>query len=222
MSTFSSIVVFATHSSRILSTSNISTCRHCQSLWALKTTIALQIQQDAVPSSTFDIHRLVERKCICGRHSLRPCWRRSQSASSFDSIPFVSLLVHMVIPASTQLHHGAACNIVSPVRLRRFNSVVPLRPCSTRPHCRATSKHSLPICQAQAAAVAEQSAPSSPAKRPRSPAKKGRKKASNTEDDTVDTGEPGKRVVIVGGGWAGKSGQFQTLCRHAPVFIRQP
>lgn len=147
---------------------------------------------------------------ICGRHSLRPSWRRSRLTSSFDNTPFESLLVHMVTPASTQLHHGAACNIGSPVRPRRFSSVVPLRPCSTRPRCRSTSKHSLPICQAQAASVAEQSAPTSPAKRPRSPAKRGRKKSSNTEDDAVDTGEPGKRVVIVGGGWAGKSGHSQT------------
>lgn len=100
--------------------------------------------------------------------------------------------------------------VVDRTAIQRFNSVVPLRPCSTRPHCRSTSKHSLPICQAQAASVAEQSAPTSPAKRPRSPAKRGRKKSSTTEDDAVDTGEPGKRVVIVGGGWAGKSGHSQT------------
>lgn len=121
--------------------------------------------------------------------------------------------MHMTTPASTQVQHGGACINVSPVKLRRFTCFVPLRPCKIKPQCRFASRHSSPLCQAQAASVAEQSAPTSPTKRPRSPGKKGRKKASDVEDDAADTGEPGKRVVIVGGGWAGKSRQLSTgLC----------
>ena len=128
------------------------------------------------------------------------------SVSSFDNSSFAFVLrMHMITPASKKFHHGAACNIISPVTLRRFKSFIPLRPCTIKPQCRFASRHSSPLCQAQAASVAEQSASSSPTKRPRSPGKKTRKKSSDTEDDAADTGEAGKRVVIVGGGWAGKS-----------------
>ena len=120
----------------------------------------------------------------------------------------------MALATLTQLDHAAACNISSPLKLRRFKFLNPLQSCQFKSSCRFLSTQFSPLCQAQAAALAKQSAPSSPApaptRRPRSPSQKGRKKASNTEDDVADTGKPGKRVVIVGGGWAGKS-KLKTL-----------
>ena len=127
--------------------------------------------------------------------------------------------MHMTTPASTQFHYGA-CNSVSSVKLRHFNCFVPFRQCNIKPRCRFASRHLSPSCQAQAASVTEQSAPSSPTKRPRSPGMKGRKKASDIADDAADTGEAGKRVVIVGGGWAGKSRQLWTVLCSLPASSR--
>ncbi|KAL3155415.1 hypothetical protein ABBQ38_010971 [Trebouxia sp. C0009 RCD-2024] len=108
----------------------------------------------------------------------------------------------MTTPASTQLNH-AACNIASPLILRRFKVFVPFQPCQFKSPRRFTSIQPHLRCQAQAATVTKKASgkPRTPG-RPRSSGRP-RKQTSDTDDKVADTGEPGKRVVIVGGGWAG-------------------
>lgn len=119
----------------------------------------------------------------------------------------------MTTPTSTQLNH-AACNIASPVKLRRFKVFAPFQSCRSKAGCHYTFRQPVFLCQAEAAAVGKKSPgkPRTPG-RPRSPGRP-RKRTPEPDTSVADTGEPGKRVVIVGGGWAGKP-----TCMHLRTLI---
>lgn len=113
--------------------------------------------------------------------------------------------------------HPTACKTLAPVNARRLRFLVPfksLQVASSRMHCALRRPGSL---QTRAVANINQSkigmAKSTPANTqlPRTP---GQPYMNDLTfgDSITDTGKPGKEVVVVGGGWAGK--RFLFLSAH--------
>ena len=104
----------------------------------------------------------------------------------------------------------AACTPLAPINARHLKLLKPFTGCSKGISGKRKSSGRAALVQVQAVASTSPStaskAKSSPAnsQRPRK-SEQQQKQNLRSSDSVADTGKPGQRVVIVGGGWAGKS-----------------
>ena len=104
----------------------------------------------------------------------------------------------------------AACTPLAPINARHLKLLQPFTGCSKGVSGKRKSSGRAALVQNQAVAStspsAASTAKSSPtnSQRPRKPEQQ-QKQDLRSSDSVADTDKPGQRVVIVGGGWAGKS-----------------
>ncbi len=104
----------------------------------------------------------------------------------------------------------AACTPLAPINARHLKLLKPFSGCSKGVSGKRKSSGKATLVQTQAVAS---TSPSTAGKAKSSPAISQRplkleqqhKQDLRSSDSVADTGKPGQRVVIVGGGWAGKS-----------------
>lgn len=126
-------------------------------------------------------------------------------------------------PISASLKHAPACSRVSLLKSERHRAFAPFQIGKTSPNHRTHRKQA---CRTRAEATAASQATArlrpelrnSTSQRPLSLTHNDQQQTDESQGDAAETGVLGKRVVIVGGGWAGKLQRPRALLLTGRVF----
>ena len=118
----------------------------------------------------------------------------------------------MTTPTSSSFKHAPACSRISLLNRERRKAFAPFQTCKTSPSRRADQRQRCLHCRTYAQATAASQATSrirpelrsANPQRPLSLSQNDQQQTAGIQGDAADRETPGKRVVIVGGGWAGE------------------